>query len=297
MSLMAAIAIAVLALYGGAAQAHCGSCGVGEPAVHGEMEGHGDMHGHGDMSALPEGHAMQMPLECPGGCGMSGGLCMGCQPVADEMLRAMAVDFCPNCEETDNLCEMCQGAVDGAMDMLTAGMQPSVATAPAHEIAYMAGTLGGDMEGLFGGLMGAVMEQDLVGENTHVGSVIPFALSGEGFSPDTTVYAGVSLALDSEVADPLSVFEVPGGVYMMVDYYGPYEGLAGGWMATFAYAKMAGIELGDGPCGEHYVSDPETTPVEELLTQIFIPVTGHSGAMEQMDGGGMDDPHAGHGHG
>ena len=144
------------------------------------------------------------------------------------------------------------------------------------------------------------MEQGLLSDQTHVGGVCPFALGGEGFSPDTTYYAGVNIGPDAEVAEPLGVYEVPGGVYMMVDYIGPYEGLAAGWMASFAYAELAGIELGDGPCGEHYISDPETTPAEELLTQLFIPVVGHGEAMEQSEGDAsmeMDDPHAGHGHG
>jgi effector-binding domain-containing protein len=292
--MLAALAVTVLALYSGAALAHCGVCGVGEPSVHGEMEG------HGEMGALPEGHVMQMPLECPGGCGMSGGLCGGCAPHAEAMLREMAVEYCPNCEEPDALCELCETGVGGAMEVLTEGMAPVIATAPAHEIAFVEGTLGGDIAGLFGQLMGSVMEQDLISEQTHVGGVCPYALSSEGFNPETTYYAGINIPPDAEVSAPLGVYEVPGGVYMMVDHVGPYEMLSATWMAAFTYAELQNIMIGDGPCGEHYVSDPETTPQEELLTQIFIPVVGHTDGRGEMPEGHpqMDgDPHAGHGHG
>ncbi len=129
---------------------------------------------------------------------------------------------------------------------------------------------------------------------------MPYALGGEGFGPSTTYVACVNLEPGVEIDDPLQAYEVPEGMYMMVDHVGPYDMLGATWMAAFTYAELQNIMLGDGPCGEHYISDPESTPAEELLTQIFIPVVGHTDDRGEMPEGHPqmdDDPHAGHGHG
>jgi len=221
------------------------------------------------MDENPDG-VVKVYSGCPG-CGMAGGLCAGCKPTAEKILRDMSVGFCPNCEDPDNLCEMCEAGVNGALALLSDSFSPEVVEVPGHSMAYMAGTLMGDMDGLFGDLMSAAGQQGLLNENTQTGGIYPDALA-TGFSPDSTYYAAVSFPEGAAIAEPLQVFDIPGDNYLHVRHVGSYEELGASWMATFAWAKIAGVEFSTGPCGEHYVSNPETTPVEELITDIYIPL-------------------------
>jgi len=258
------IALALVMVFStGAAWAHCGSCGVGDDTAAGMEEGHGH---HGD------GHHEGMAMTACPGCGMEGGLCAGCEPTAKGILSEIAAGFCPNCESADNLCEMCSTAVEGAMGDL-ANFGPMMVDAPNHKVIYVEGTLMGDMNALFGELMAVAGEQGLLSDHTQVGGYFPDALA-VGFSPESKYYAGISFPEGATVSAPLKVAEIPGGSYLTVDHVGSYETLGETWMAAFAWAKIAGVEFGTGPCGEHYVSDPETTPENELVTKIFIPVAG-----------------------
>jgi AraC family transcriptional regulator len=64
---------------------------------------------------------------------------------------------------------------------------------------------------------------------------------------------------------------VGGGRYAVTTHKGPYENLEssyaelmGGWL------PLSGERLGDNLCFELYLNDPQSTPPEELLTDIYI---------------------------
>lgn len=82
--------------------------------------------------------------------------------------------------------------------------------------------------------------------------------------------AAVSLgAVHNPDAPGISVKELPGGTYAVYRHTGPYSGLVQAW-ARFREV-MGGFFSGPhgGPCFEVYVSDPETTPECELVTELY----------------------------
>jgi AraC family transcriptional regulator len=71
----------------------------------------------------------------------------------------------------------------------------------------------------------------------------------------------------------VGVMTIGGGRYATTVHRGPFEGL------TQTYAELCGQwvpqnghEIRSAPCFEIYLNDPKTTPPEELLTEIYVPV-------------------------
>jgi effector-binding domain-containing protein len=66
--------------------------------------------------------------------------------------------------------------------------------------------------------------------------------------------------------------ELPAGMVLTVDYYGPYEGVGAAHGAIDAYAKANGLKAG-APAVEQYVTDPETEPdPKKWLTKVTYPL-------------------------
>lgn len=137
-------------------------------------------------------------------------------------------------------------------------------------VAYVEGTFGGDIEGLFGSLMAAVSSQGLFSDHTHVLSVYQGSLE-TGPTEETPFQAGVSVENGTQVSEPLMLQTLPGGQYMVVEHWGAYEQITDTYMRVLSWAEDSGIEFRSSPCFEVYVTDPETAPEEEWLTEIFLP--------------------------
>ena len=71
----------------------------------------------------------------------------------------------------------------------------------------------------------------------------------------------------------IGVQDVPGGEYAIVTHRGPYSGLpdAYRWILR-VWVPESGRELRSGPCFEIYVNDPVSTPPEDLVTEIHVPL-------------------------
>jgi AraC family transcriptional regulator len=72
----------------------------------------------------------------------------------------------------------------------------------------------------------------------------------------------------------VGVQTVAGGAYAVATHRGPYTGLAdtyralmGRWMPAHGHVPAT-----DRPCLEFYRNDPNTTPPEELVTDVWVPV-------------------------
>jgi DNA gyrase inhibitor GyrI len=71
----------------------------------------------------------------------------------------------------------------------------------------------------------------------------------------------------------VGVQELPGGQYAVLTLRGPYSGLAGAYRWFFnEWLPTSGRELRTTPCLEVYVTDPKTTPQEEAVTEIYLPL-------------------------
>lgn len=134
-----------------------------------------------------------------------------------------------------------------------------------------------------------------VGPYKEVGPVFQRACAVAGakglFGPDTKVMmlsyddpdvteedrlrsdAGVTLSAAAADTGELLKGTVPGGLYAMALYRGPYEGLRG--CANWLYGTWlpgSGYEADDRPCVEVYLNGPDDTAPEALLTELRMPV-------------------------
>jgi effector-binding domain-containing protein len=205
---------------------------------------------------------------CPG-CGMKGGICQGCLGRERELLSKMTRSMCPNCTP-DALCENCQKSVDAALSALPALTATTVVSEPIR-MAYLAGTVSGDMKQLVMDAIAEAVKQNLFGQDTYVGCLYPDTMA-KGFTADTPIYAGVNIGNETKVKAPLQVYDIPAGPFLKVDHRGSYDTMGITWLAAFAYADLHGLKFSEGPCGEVYANDPDETPVENLLTEIYLPL-------------------------
>ena len=66
---------------------------------------------------------------------------------------------------------------------------------------------------------------------------------------------------------------VAGGAYAVVTHIGPYSELGGTYAELFgSWLAQSGRELRNAPAYEIYLSDPDNTEPEELITEIHMPL-------------------------
>ena len=243
---------------------------------------------------MPAGHGHAMagmdelaPASCPG-CGMEGGLCAHCQPVADGILRGMSVDMCPDCDDPEMLCERCSGAVAGALDMMKT-MSVREMDGPEHEMVCLAGTIDGDFEALYGRLFELGEAQGLMQENMMTGSVLPDAAAD--ITGSSEIYAAFNMPAGAEPQDPLFSFTVPAGEYMVFRHFGPDPGMT--WMAAYTWLAIAGMDVVHAPAGEHHLGAPDENG--NMTMDIYIPVVDDEMDEDEDEMGDMDDEDDGEG--
>lgn len=94
-------------------------------------------------------------------------------------------------------------------------------------------------------------------------------------TPPDRIRYDACLTVDERVAaeGEIGVQEIRGGRYAVTVHRGPYEKLG----ETYArlcgeWAPAHGHELGSAPCFEIYRNDPKTTPPEERIVEIYMPL-------------------------
>lgn len=85
--------------------------------------------------------------------------------------------------------------------------------------------------------------------------------------------ACITLADDIEAQGDVGIQIISGGDYAVTTHTGPYTNLS----ETYArlcgqWAPSSGRELRSAPCFEVYLNDPDKTPPEKLLTEIYLPL-------------------------
>jgi AraC family transcriptional regulator len=83
--------------------------------------------------------------------------------------------------------------------------------------------------------------------------------------------AAITLSHGTPVPDGLTEANVPGGRYACVNHLGSYDGLPATWQ-RFVQAFGAAHQRGAGPSLEVYRNTPETVPVDELVTELCVPI-------------------------
>ncbi|MBS1713017.1 MAG: GyrI-like domain-containing protein [Armatimonadetes bacterium] len=89
--------------------------------------------------------------------------------------------------------------------------------------------------------------------------------------------AAVEVPLNYVLTDtaglPITIETVTGGDYAMTTFVGPYEGLSPIWAQLVDYAeRKLKRNVSQNPAYEVYVNDPEETPADRLITELYLPL-------------------------
>ena len=93
--------------------------------------------------------------------------------------------------------------------------------------------------------------------------------------PATELRADAAVIVGPDSVLPVDVDEliIPAGQYVCGVYIGPYSGLADAWTAFSDNVRAAGYAIEGSTALEMYVSDPRSCPVDELRTELYLPLT------------------------
>lgn len=101
-------------------------------------------------------------------------------------------------------------------------------------------------------------------------------------SPDAVKEANSKGTAVIEVAWPVTgpakesgdirVYELPGGKMVRTVHHGPYETCEPTYLKLFAWIEEHNLRI-TGPVREFYPNDPRSVRPEEILTEIFAPVS------------------------
>lgn len=85
--------------------------------------------------------------------------------------------------------------------------------------------------------------------------------------------ACLTITGDVELEPGVGIKEIEDGVYAVTTHYGAYENLGQTYVNLIGkWLPQSGYSLRDAPSYEVFLSDPESTPSEELLTDIYVPL-------------------------
>jgi AraC family transcriptional regulator len=92
--------------------------------------------------------------------------------------------------------------------------------------------------------------------------------------PATELRSDAAVVVGPDSVLPVDVDEliIPAGRYVRGVYIGPYSGLADAWQEFSNAIRGAGHVVNGTTAMEVYVSDPRTCPVDELRTELFVPL-------------------------
>jgi AraC family transcriptional regulator len=85
--------------------------------------------------------------------------------------------------------------------------------------------------------------------------------------------ACITVAETVEVEGEVKLGEIGGGAYLSTVHKGPYQRLIMSYKELYgSKIPEMGLEFRHAPSIEHYINSPDTTPADDLLTEIFVPV-------------------------
>lgn len=110
--------------------------------------------------------------------------------------------------------------------------------------------------------------------NEHVRVLSVFRHKPDGAPGELmTYYAAVEIAPNQQPPEGMELLELPGREYAGWIYTGPYEGLAEAWgWYSGAVEEATGRKPADADCFEVYLNDPGSTPPDQLMTELNIPL-------------------------
>lgn len=144
------------------------------------------------------------------------------------------------------------------------------------------GTCGPGMEGMGEAMTGAF---DTIGAYLHTHGVIPtgppraiYTVSSPDGSRFIVAFPIAAPPAGGPEQGPVRVGELPAGKTLRFIHRGPYDQLAATYGAITEWMEGRGLIASERdwarymPMWEEYVSDPATTPPDDLLTYIYLPI-------------------------
>lgn len=99
----------------------------------------------------------------------------------------------------------------------------------------------------------------------------PFSLYPEMPGEEFTFLVGMPVAPGAVAADGVQLEELPAVEGAALLYTGPYTEMGPAWQRVLDWVHRSGRQPG-GPMREVYLSDPGSTPPQELLTELIVPL-------------------------
>lgn len=97
-------------------------------------------------------------------------------------------------------------------------------------------------------------------------------------TPDDQCRAAACVELSGQPPAELGQVEritIEAGRYACYRHIGPYTGLEQAYQTLYGqWLPSSGYECADAPCFEIYVNDPQNTPEDQLITDIYVPLKG-----------------------
>jgi AraC family transcriptional regulator len=97
----------------------------------------------------------------------------------------------------------------------------------------------------------------------------PTAIPAAELRSDAAVIVGPDSVLPVDVDELV----MPSARYVRGIYIGPYSGLTDAWKTFSDDVAVAGFAVEGSTALEMYVSDPRSCPVDELRTELYMPLT------------------------
>lgn len=86
-------------------------------------------------------------------------------------------------------------------------------------------------------------------------------------------HAGVVVDVDAILPEGTEEVTLPGGVYAILHYQGPYTAINVAYDYLFGeWLPNSNYEPADAPCYERYMNDPEVVAAADLRTDILLPL-------------------------
>jgi len=117
-----------------------------------------------------------------------------------------------------------------------------------------------------------VMENNLCNQQTEV---IGLSLDDPDITKPENCRYDACITIDKPIktTGEIGCKKIPGGRFAKFSYKGPYDKLSDLYQSVYGdWLPKSGLQLRDCPCMEKYVNDPQHTPPEELITELWVPL-------------------------
>ena len=158
------------------------------------------------------------------------------------------------------------------MESFDGSVAPSVVELKPTRYAVFKGTLA-DPKTAWETMIAQAGPMGLMNDEARAWSILPsMPTSSTELDPATPYWPAFTIKDELNPEGELTAYTSPGGKYAMAAHRGPYEKLAETWgrFAGFIFHN-ANVDMAR-PALEHYYSDPGTTPPDDLITLLYIPI-------------------------